>query len=136
LQAKLHFVHVIPDTPIPLGDPVGAYTAFDYAGLSKSLKEAGHLALEKALQTTQELQPTRTILHANTEQIHALIAQTAKDVHSDLILMTTHARSGFDRLLLGSVAQAVVHHASVPVLLLRPKAVPETKAQKALSKTS
>lgn len=135
LQAKLHFVHVIPDTPIPLGDPVGAYTAFDYAGLSKSLEEAGQFALENALQTSQEFQPTRTILHANTEQIHALITQTAKDVHADLILMTTHARSGFDRLLLGSVAEAVVHHASVPVFLLRPKAVTDSKAQKALSKT-
>jgi nucleotide-binding universal stress UspA family protein len=36
----------------------------------------------------------------------------------DMIAMATHARSGFDRLTHGSVARAVLHHASVPVLLL------------------
>lgn len=134
LQAKLHFVHVIPDTLVPLGDPVGAYSAFDYAGLSKSLEETGILTLQNALEVSKECQPTRTILHANTEQIHNLISQTAKDAHSDLIVMTTHARTGFDRLLLGSVAQAVVHHASVPVLLLRPNVVTKSKAREILAK--
>jgi nucleotide-binding universal stress UspA family protein len=33
--------------------------------------------------------------------------------------MTTHGRSGLGRLLFGSVAQAVVKRADVPVLLLR-----------------
>jgi nucleotide-binding universal stress UspA family protein len=36
----------------------------------------------------------------------------------DMIAMATHARSGFDRLTHGSVARTVLHHASVPVLLL------------------
>jgi nucleotide-binding universal stress UspA family protein len=36
----------------------------------------------------------------------------------DMIAMATHARSGFDRLTHGSVARTVLHHATVPVLLL------------------
>jgi nucleotide-binding universal stress UspA family protein len=36
----------------------------------------------------------------------------------DLIAMATHARSGLDRLAHGSVARTVLHHATVPVLLL------------------
>jgi nucleotide-binding universal stress UspA family protein len=39
--------------------------------------------------------------------------------HADLIVMSTHDRSGTDRWLHGSVAEAVVHHAPVPVLLVR-----------------
>lgn len=120
LQAKLHIVHVIPAVPVPLGDPVGAFTAFDYAGLAKSFEEAGQQAVQAALEATKELQPTRTLLYANTERIENLLVQTAKDVHADLIVMSTHARSGFDRLLLGSVAEGVVHRSSVPALLLRP----------------
>jgi nucleotide-binding universal stress UspA family protein/predicted transcriptional regulator len=37
-----------------------------------------------------------------------------------LIALATHGRSGLDRLLLGSVAERVVHQSPVPVLLVRP----------------
>jgi len=37
----------------------------------------------------------------------------------DLIAMSTHGRSGIGRWLLGSVAEKVVRHSEVPVLLLR-----------------
>lgn len=116
-------MHVIPDTPIALGDPVGAYTAFDYAGLSKSFEETGKLMLDKAVEQCAELTPTTSILHANTNQIHNVILGATKDVHADLIVMTTHARVGMDRLLLGSVSEGVVHYANVPVLLVRPTMV-------------
>jgi hypothetical protein len=35
-------------------------------------------------------------------------------------VMGTHGRGGFERLLLGSVAETVAHHAKVPVLLISP----------------
>ena len=38
----------------------------------------------------------------------------------DMIAMTTHGRSGVERLLHGSVAQYLSQHASVPVMLVRP----------------
>ena len=71
----------------------------------------------------KDLTPTSSILHANTNQIHTVILGSARDVHADLILMTTHARAGMERLLLGSVSEGVVHHANVPVLLVRPTMV-------------
>lgn len=40
-------------------------------------------------------------------------------VHADLVVMTTHGRSGFERLRLGSVATAFLTRATVPVLLVR-----------------
>ncbi len=40
--------------------------------------------------------------------------------HADLIVMATHDRIGLDRWVHGSVAEVVVGHASVPVLLVRP----------------
>jgi nucleotide-binding universal stress UspA family protein len=39
--------------------------------------------------------------------------------HADLIVMATHDRSGPNRWLHGSVAEAVVSHAGVPVMLVR-----------------
>lgn len=41
----------------------------------------------------------------------------------DLIVMGTHGRGGFSRLLIGSVAERVVRHALCPVLTVRSVAV-------------
>ncbi|MDO5536180.1 MAG: universal stress protein [Desulfovibrionaceae bacterium] len=39
----------------------------------------------------------------------------------DLIIMSTHGRTGLDRILFGSVAEKVVQKSSIPVLSLRPE---------------
>jgi nucleotide-binding universal stress UspA family protein len=51
-----------------------------------------------------------------TEQLVAYAAQQA----IDLVVMTTHGRSGFARVWLGSNADAFVRHSHIPVLLVRP----------------
>jgi len=43
----------------------------------------------------------------------------ARHYEADLIAMATHARTGLNRLLRGSVAESVLHHAPCPVLLVR-----------------
>jgi nucleotide-binding universal stress UspA family protein len=40
----------------------------------------------------------------------------------DTIVMATHGRTGFGRVLHGSVADHVLHHTKLPVLLVRPPA--------------
>lgn len=47
------------------------------------------------------------------------IVQGAREHQVDLIAMTTHGRSGLSRLFFGSVAEAVLRRASVPVFLMR-----------------
>jgi nucleotide-binding universal stress UspA family protein len=49
--------------------------------------------------------------------------------HADLIVMTTHGRSGLSRLWLGSVAAKVAQGAQVPVLLVRPQEALEGEDQ-------
>jgi nucleotide-binding universal stress UspA family protein len=44
----------------------------------------------------------------------------------DLVVMATHGRTGLSRVLAGSVAQHVLSHVTVPVLLVR-SCVQETK---------
>ncbi len=54
-----------------------------------------------------------------------LVAETIMDVakfmEADVIAMSTHGRSGISRWLLGSVADRIVNHSEIPVLLIRPK---------------
>ena len=40
----------------------------------------------------------------------------------DLVMLGTHGRGGFDRLMLGSVASKVAHKAPCSVLLISPEA--------------
>jgi nucleotide-binding universal stress UspA family protein len=47
------------------------------------------------------------------------IGAAAAEGHADLIAMSTHARGGLDRLIVGSVADQVLRRAEVPVLLVR-----------------
>lgn len=49
----------------------------------------------------------------------AQICDYAKLNRVDMIIMSTHGRSGIQRLVYGSVAEHVLHHATVPVLLVR-----------------
>lgn len=50
------------------------------------------------------------------------ITDYASDKGMDLIVMATHGRTGFSKLVMGSVASGVLNQSSVPVLLIRPEA--------------
>jgi len=50
------------------------------------------------------------------------ICDYARENHADMIVMSTHGRSGIQRLVYGSVAEHVLHNATVPVLLVRVRA--------------
>ena len=47
------------------------------------------------------------------------ILAAAREVSADLIAMTTHGRTGFSRLLFGSVAEAVLRQGEFSVFLMR-----------------
>jgi nucleotide-binding universal stress UspA family protein len=56
------------------------------------------------------------------------IVEVAESEHCDLIVMGTHGRTGFKRLLMGSVAEAVVRRAKCPVITFKqPRATPARK---------
>jgi nucleotide-binding universal stress UspA family protein len=46
------------------------------------------------------------------------IIECSKEFGADLIVIGTHSRSGFDRLFMGSVAEHVIRHSEVPVLVV------------------
>ncbi|MEX2425440.1 MAG: universal stress protein [Thermomicrobiaceae bacterium] len=53
------------------------------------------------------------------------IVQFEKTEKPDLVVMATHGRSGFDRLVFGSVAERVLKTGTTPVLMVRPSGVIE-----------
>lgn len=43
-----------------------------------------------------------------------------KEANIDMVAMTTYARTGLSKLLYGSIAEHLLHHVSIPILLLHP----------------
>jgi len=63
----------------------------------------------------------RVVSHLRSNAAGREIAQLAVDLEADLVVVGTHGRTGLARILLGSVAHAVVTQAPCPVLVVRPK---------------
>lgn len=52
------------------------------------------------------------------------IGGTCQTINADLIVLTTHGRGGVARMWLGNVADALLRHGCVPVLVVRPRDPP------------
>lgn len=67
--------------------------------------------------------PQLSGIETRTEVSFGLPAQyliAAAETHeSDLVVLCSHGRTGFTRWALGSVAHRIIHHSTVPVLVLR-----------------
>ncbi len=66
----------------------------------------------------------RVTTHVRSGETVGEILAGARESEADLIAMTTHGRGGLGRLLFGSIAEAVLRQAEIPVFLMR-----QTKAQ-------
>ena len=83
-------------------------------------------ALKKMLEAIRPTDPSVPFEHRLATGPPAReIVELAKEKGVDLIVMGTHGRTGLGRMLMGSVAEAVVRHAPCPVFVF--KAPPKAK---------
>ncbi len=73
-------------------------------------------AIVDELETGAGVAATSVVMHGLAEE---RIPTRAREVNADLIVMTSHGRTGLSRAWLGSVADSLVRHATTPVLMLR-----------------
>jgi nucleotide-binding universal stress UspA family protein len=137
LGAELRFLFVIPSM-LPLSDPfgTGGLAMVNYDEILASLEAQGKAALEAAKAGAKTPKVSTELLRSEYRREADAIVGYAKEGGFDLVVMGTHGRTGLDRLLLGSVAEGVTHHATVPLLLVRPSQVtpaPKPEAAQAAS---
>jgi nucleotide-binding universal stress UspA family protein len=60
--------------------------------------------------------PHRALLYEGNPT--AAISQIARDEHADLIVVGRRGHGGFAELLLGSVANSLAHHATIPIVIV------------------
>lgn len=120
-HASVRVVHAIESLHY-LVSLSGGYP-FDAGGLIESLRQEGTWVLNAAKDKAQSAGvavETALLEGTNpTERIAHLLLREARRWDADLVVLGTHGRRGLDRLMLGSVAEALVRAATVPVLLVR-----------------
>jgi nucleotide-binding universal stress UspA family protein len=113
LDARVHVLNVVGVHL--LGAEYGIAFTPD---LVSTVYEANRKGLERIIADRAGKVPFGPAL-LETGEPHAVIGETATKIHADLIVMGTHGRRGFRRLLIGSVAESVARTATCPVLLVR-----------------
>lgn len=78
--------------------------------------------LVEAVAVRLEMKGFRTSVSCPDADPRHAIVDEAKAWEADLIVLGSHGRRGLDRLLLGSVAEAVAHHAPCSVEIVRERA--------------
>lgn len=65
------------------------------------------------------------LLEGGTEHVWQFIVEQARSRGADLIVLGTHGRRGFNRLMMGSDAEQVARNSPVPAMLIGPHAPTE-----------
>lgn len=117
LAAEVQPLYVI-DVPVLAFDSPG----FDPSIIRDAFGEEGHhvsaRAQERMTQRGVTGAPRVVEVSGPGEDVAQRILLSAEDWHADLIVMGTHGRRGFRRMVLGSVAERVLRSSTLPVLLV------------------
>lgn len=118
---NLHLLHVhIPD---PRLEKVRSAAPRREEGWARKGRDRALEARRAYLEGTVERYGLRvgslSALDAGGEGIPSTICRYAEELSSNLIVMSTHGRTGVERVWLGSVADALSRATCVPVLLVR-----------------
>ncbi len=119
-NTRIYMIHVVKNLPV---------LAFHTVDLNSEtiLKDA----VDKASTELNEFMNTKfphdhnVMLVVRRGEVYSEIIKFAQEEGIDLIVLSTHGRTGLSHLLMGSIAEKVVRYSTVPVLTVKPKKVIE-----------
>ncbi|WPU93642.1 universal stress protein [Mucilaginibacter sabulilitoris] len=122
-KASVALVHIIEPTMIPPGAgdnlsgmPMDSTLGVQEVELNNIQTSQSKVLIERTVKEFGEGLEVTTFTQYGLRADG--IIDCSKEFKADLIVLGTHKRSGFDRLITGSIAEEVVRHATVPVLVV------------------
>jgi nucleotide-binding universal stress UspA family protein len=117
MQAKLILLNVVVPVAVPVAVeiPVGAAVTPEV-----TLRRYREQAEEMVGAMVETLRPTGLDVQGivvEGDPADAIVAAAERE-HADLVVIATHGRTGWRRLVFGSVAEKVIRHATCPVLTI------------------
>ena len=116
--ARLRLVHVVDE----LSYVNGFEPAMNYLNeIIPLMRVAGEklLAHERQKALDKGVEADSVLVVEDPGRICDHVAEQARRIKADLIVVGSHGRRGIGRVLLGSDAEQIVRHAPVPVLVVR-----------------
>jgi nucleotide-binding universal stress UspA family protein len=116
--AKIICVHVI-EPVVPTVGYTGMTEPLPIADISEQLEDSAERELPKiaGCDECEGLEVEDVIAHGDAA---SEIVRVAGERSVDLIVISSHGRTGLGRLFFGSTAESVVRHAPCPVLVVKP----------------
>ncbi len=117
-KAKVICVHVV-EPIVPAVGYSGLAEPMAIADISEQLEDSAERELPQVMQCEElhGLDIEEVIAHGDAA---AEIVRVASERNVDLIVISSHGRTGLGRMIFGSTAEAVVRHAGCPVLVVKP----------------
>jgi len=116
-DAELHLVVVVP----PLAEAYTEGVFFGTADLEAEVVARQKAYLARVRQQLDEMKVSTAVLEG---EVAGCLCSHAAAEGADLVVMATHGRGPLARFWLGSVADEVIRHAPLPVLLVHPEEGP------------
>lgn len=114
-KAAIHVLHAIPPViTSAYGATVGA------AEFEADLQRDSRLRLRK-LEAEAQAANVSITTEARVGSVDLQLRRAIKVKRPDLVIMGTHGRRGFERLVLGSVTERMLRHCPVPLLVIGPR---------------
>lgn len=110
--AEIVIIYVVQPYP-----PVPEMTAVDFDAILTQARKGGEGELAKLRESITDDVTIKTVLRVGRPDLE--IVRAADELNADLILLSTHGRTGLGRVFLGSVAEHVTRYAHCPVLTVR-----------------
>ena len=119
-KAALVLLHVVDESVLALS---GEYAGAAYMDrLIADMREGGRKIIGAAAATARKQGVTaKTVLveSVGPGRVADVIAQQARKLRADAIVIGTHGRRGISRMVMGSDAEEVVRNSRVPVVLVK-----------------
>jgi nucleotide-binding universal stress UspA family protein len=117
----LHAVDLLPPREIGWGAPFGASWVVPPKEMMDDVKKSAEEALSAELQRFGVAGEARAVIGNAT----TAILSAAREVDAELVVVATRGRTGLKRMVLGSVAEAIVEKAPCSVLAVRQRSAAE-----------
>jgi nucleotide-binding universal stress UspA family protein len=117
-QAKLYIAHVADETLMGMHNRTFS-TTLNLDNAMAAIVEAGRKLLEDAQKEAGGIDAETVLLEARQRRVSETLADKAKELGVDLIVIGRHGKRGLATLILGSVAEQLARMAEASVLLVR-----------------
>ncbi len=117
-QAKLYIAHVVDEVLLNMH----GHAMVDMGNADSavaSLRRAGETLLASAMQDVAGIDAEPVLIEAQKRRVSETLAEKAKELNVDLIVIGRHSQRGLATLILGSVAEQLAKIAEASVLLVR-----------------